>query len=79
MSLLLHIECPGTLSIRDILRLVADIDGDNRIHLRTATDATAVLTPFIQCDSGDMSVADILRGALVLDTSDGLTKLLVSE
>lgn len=79
MSLLLEVECPNSLSVADVLRLVSEIDGDNRIHIRTVTDPGAVLTPLATCsNTSNYSVGDILRSALVVDTSDGKLKLLVT-
>ncbi len=76
---LLTVNCPATLSVRDVLRLVSDIDVSNRIHIRTITDPGAILSPLVTCDNKDMSAADILRGAMVLDSEDGNAKLLISE
>ena len=57
----------ASLELVDIIRLVSGIDATGNIYLRIYDDGTDpdTLSDLIDCESGDMTVLDILRGALV--------------
>ena len=57
----------ASLELVDIIRLVSGIDATGNIYLRIYDDGTDPddLSDLIDCESGDMTVLDILRGALV--------------
>ena len=57
----------GDLSIDDILRLVSGVDVDGKIYIRVYDDGTDpdTLSDLVECQNGNISVLDILRGALV--------------
>lgn len=57
----------GDLSIDDILRLVSGVDVDGNIYIRVYDDGTDpdTLSDLVECQNGNISVLDILRGALV--------------
>ena len=57
----------GNLELDDIFRLVTAVDAEGNIYLRIYDDGTDPddLSDLIDCESGDMTMLDILRGALV--------------
>ena len=57
----------ANLELDDIFRLVSGVDVDGNIYIRIYDDGTDpdTLSDLIDCESGDMTVLDILRGALV--------------
>ena len=57
----------GNLELDDIFRLVSGVDVDGNIYIRIYDDGTDPddLSDLIDCESGDMTMLDILRGALV--------------
>ena len=61
----------ASLELDDIWRLVTAIDATGNVYIRIYDDGTdpADLSDLIDCESGDMTMLDILRGALV--TNDG--------
>lgn len=64
----LVVDCDiNTLGIEDIIKLVTAIDVDGNIYIRVFDDGTDpdTLDDLVECDSGNISVLDILRGALV--------------
>ena len=66
MSLVIGCDT-ASLELVDIIRLVSGIDATGNIYLRIYDDGTDpdTLSDLIDCESGDMTVLDILRGALV--------------
>jgi len=61
-------ECnSGDLSIDDIFRLVAGVDVDGNIYIRIYDDGTDpdTLSDLVECQNGNISMLNILRGALV--------------
>ena len=66
MSLVIGCDT-ASLELVDIIRLVSGIDATGNIYLRIYDDGTDPddLSDLIDCESGDMTVLDILRGALV--------------
>ena len=64
----LVIDCDiQSLFIEDIIKLVTAIDVDGNMYIRVFDDGTdpATLDDLVECDSGNISVLDILRGVLV--------------
>ena len=57
----------GNLELDDIFRLVTAISATGDIYIRIYDDGTDPddLSDLIDCASGDMTMLDILRGALV--------------
>lgn len=57
----------GDLGLDDIFRLVSGVDVDGNIYIRVYNDGTDpdTLTDLVDCESGDISMLNILRGALV--------------
>ena len=57
----------ASLELVDIIRLVTAVDATGNIYLRIYDDGTDPddLSDLIDCESGDMTMLDILRGALV--------------
>ena len=66
MSLVIGCDT-ASLELVDIIRLVSGVDATGNIYLRIYDDGTDpdTLSDLIDCESGDMTVLDILRGALV--------------
>ena len=66
MSLVIGCDT-ASLELVDIIRLVSGVDATGNIYLRIYDDGTDPddLSDLIDCESGDMTVLDILRGALV--------------
>ena len=67
----LFIDCTDNkdLTIVDIYRLVTGVDPAGNFYLRTFDDGTdpATLTDLMDCESGDISILDVLRGLLVIN------------
>jgi len=64
----LVIDCDiQSLSLDDIFRMVALVDADGNFYIRIFDDGTDpdTLNDLITCTSGDISMLDIFRGALV--------------
>ena len=57
----------GDLSLDDIFRLVTAISATGQVYIRLYDDGTDPddLNDLIDCESGDITMLDILRGALV--------------
>jgi len=57
----------ASLELDDIFRLVTAISATGDIYIRIYDDGTDPddLSDLIDCESGDMTMLDILRGALV--------------
>lgn len=66
MSLVITCEI-GNLGLDDIFRLVSGVDVDGNVYIRVYDDGTDpdTLSDLVDCESGDISMLDILRGALV--------------
>ncbi len=58
----------GDLSLDDIFRLVTAISATGDVYLRLYDDGTDPddLSDLVDCESGDVTMLDILRGALVI-------------
>jgi len=67
MSLVTHCDS-GDLSLDDIFRLITAISATGDVYIRLYDDGTDpdTLNDLIDCESGDVSMLDILRGALVI-------------
>ena len=59
------------LSIVDIYRLVTGVNAEGNFYIRTYNDGTdpATLVDLIDCESGDITILNILKGLLVVDGS----------
>ena len=57
----------ANLELDDIFRLVRGVDVDGNIYIRVYDDGTDpdTLSDLVECQNGNISVLDILRGALV--------------
>ena len=55
----------GNLELDDIFRLVTAVDAEGNIYLRVYDDGTAPEGDLVDCTSGDITILDIFRGALV--------------
>lgn len=72
MSIIIDCGEFSTLGIDDIFRLITAIDADGNVYIRVYDDGTDpdTLSDLVDCDSGDIDMLDILRGALVTN-ADG--------
>ena len=68
MSLLIGCDSKE-LSLDDIYRLVTGVNASGNFYLRTYDDGTNpdTLTNLVDCESGDVTMLDILRGLLVVN------------
>lgn len=57
----------ANLELDDIFRLVSGVDVDGNIYIRIYDDGTDPddLSDLVECQNGNISMLDILRGALV--------------
>ncbi len=57
------------LSMTDIYRLVTGVNASGEFYVRTYDDGTdpSTLTDLVDCESGDITILNILRGLLVVN------------
>jgi hypothetical protein len=57
----------ANLELDDIFRLVSAVDVDGNFYIRVYDDGTDpdTLDDLVECQNGDITMLDILRGALV--------------
>ena len=68
------------LTLTDIYRLVTGISATGEFYLRTYDDGTdpATLSDLMDCESGDITILDILRALLVVN-DDGEYALNIAQ
>ena len=67
MSIVINCAEASSLGLDDIFRLVTAVDDEGNIYIRVYDDGTDpdTLEDLVDCDSGNVTMLDIFRGALV--------------